>query len=102
MTSMSMAHPELGVPRADHSGFWRNGLAAGLAVALHVLVLALLVHTWSVQMPAPAPQAVLRTQLVMLPPAPPAPAAEPVRPAEPDPNEITAPPEKPKKGWWRR
>ena len=32
MTSMSMAHPELGVPRADHSGFWRNGLAAGLAV----------------------------------------------------------------------
>ena len=93
MTSMSMAHPELGVPRADHSGFWRNGLAAGLAVALHVLVLALLVHTWSVQMPAPAPQAVLRTQLVMLPPAPPAPAAEPlpavVEPAPPAPTVAT-------------
>ncbi|NBB34504.1 energy transducer TonB [Pseudomonas sp. BC115LW] len=93
MTSMSMAHPELGGPRADHSGFWRNGLAAGLAVALHVLVLALLVHTWSVQMPAPAPQAVLRTQLVMLPPAPPAPAAEPlpavVEPAPPAPTVAT-------------
>jgi ribonuclease E len=37
-----------------------------------------------------------------------APAPEPVAeevptaPAEPDPNEITTPPEKPRKGWWRR
>jgi len=90
MTSMSMAHPTLGLPRADHSGFWRNSLAAGLAVALHVLVLAVLVRTWSVAPPPlPAPAAVLRTQLVMLPPAPQAPAAEPlpavVEPAPPEP-----------------
>ncbi|MDX9663867.1 energy transducer TonB [Pseudomonas sp. P5_152] len=91
MTSMSIAHPALVLPRADQSGFWRNSLAAGLAVALHVLVLALLVHTWSVAPPPPAPAAVLRTQLVMLPPAPPAPvpAAEPlpavVEPAPPAP-----------------
>lgn len=29
-------------------------------------------------------------------------AVEPAAPAEPDPAEITAPPPKPKKGWWRR
>ena len=29
-------------------------------------------------------------------------AAAPVISAEPDPNEISAPPEKPKRGWWRR
>ena len=28
--------------------------------------------------------------------------AGPAAPAEPDPNEITTPPEKPRKGWWRR
>ncbi|KQV57182.1 MULTISPECIES: ribonuclease E/G [unclassified Caulobacter] len=28
--------------------------------------------------------------------------AAPAAPAEPDPNEITTPPEKPRKGWWRR
>ena len=46
--------------------------------------------------PAPAPEPVVAA-------APePEPAPAPVTPKEPDPNEITAPPEKPKKGWWRR
>ncbi|WP_339547590.1 energy transducer TonB [Pseudomonas sp. RA_35y_Pfl2_P32] len=94
MTSMSMANPALVLPRVDHSGFWRNSLAAALAVALHGLVLGLLVHTWSVAPPPPAAAAVLRTQLVMLPPAPPPPAAVPlpavVEPAPPAPV-VTAP-----------
>ncbi len=34
--------------------------------------------------------------------AAPAASVAPAAPAEPDPNEITAPPEKPKRGWWRR
>jgi len=38
--------------------------------------------------PAPAPEPVVE--------------AAPAAPAEPDPNEITTPPEKPRKGWWRR
>jgi len=39
----------------------------------------------------PAPEPVVETV-----------AVEPPAPAEPDPAEITAPPPKPKKGWWRR
>lgn len=53
----------------------RNSLAAGLAVALHGVVLALLVSGWSVEMPVPDQPMVLKTHMVMLPPA-----------AEPDPQ----------------
>ncbi|MDO1558449.1 ribonuclease E/G [Brevundimonas sp. 2R-24] len=47
--------------------------------------------------PAAAPEA----PVVEAQPEPePQPAAEPAQPAEPDPAEITAPPVKPKRGWW--
>jgi ribonuclease E len=48
---------------------------------------------------APAPEAVIA------PPAAPAPAPQPIDVAalvSDDPNQIVAPPEKPKRGWWRR
>lgn len=48
--------------------------------------------------PAPVTEKVLETVAVA---APEPVAAEPVS-AEPDPHEIAAPPEKPKRGWWRR
>ncbi|MGY1448522.1 energy transducer TonB [Pseudomonas chlororaphis] len=70
---------------------WRShALAAALAVALHAGVLALLVAGWSVEPPAAEQPAVLRTQLVMLPPAPQAP--EPA-PALVEPAPTPAPPE---------
>ncbi|WP_277589173.1 energy transducer TonB [Pseudomonas chlororaphis] len=70
---------------------WRShALAATLAVVLHAGVLALLVAGWSVEPPAAEQPAVLRTQLVMLPPAPQAP--EPV-PALVEPAPTPAPPE---------
>ncbi|PMY65512.1 MULTISPECIES: energy transducer TonB [Pseudomonas] len=71
---------------------WRShALAAVLAVALHAGVLALLVAGWSVEPPAAEQPAVLRTQLVMLPPAPQAPEPAPAlvehapTPAPPEP-----------------
>ncbi|MHC8305512.1 energy transducer TonB [Pseudomonas sp. PB3P13] len=86
------------------NGFWQNGLAAGLAVALHAVVLVLLVHGWSVDPPPAAQPAVLRTQLVMLPPAlepapapvsaTPEPAPASVQPA-PAPEPVIAAPVKP-------
>jgi len=48
--------------------------------------------------PAPAPEPAPKPASAPQPVAEAAPAA----PAEPDPNEITTPPEKPRKGWWRR
>lgn len=70
MTAMIMHTPTLTLQRSARSGFWQNSLAAGLAVALHVVVLALLVHGWSLEkVPATQPTA-LRTQLVLLPPEP--------------------------------
>jgi ribonuclease E len=62
----------------------------------------------------PSPEAVAEAAEVAAEPAPPAPVAEtPVlepepaaapepAPREPDPNEISAPPAQPKRGWWRR
>ncbi|HYE47931.1 MAG TPA: ribonuclease E/G [Caulobacter sp.] len=50
--------------------------------------------------PAPAPEPEPEPVVAAAPEA--APAPEPAKAAEPDPAEITAPPEKPKKGWWRR
>lgn len=61
---------------------------------------------------APAPETAEPEAVEVAPPAPtveaapePGPVVEAVeeaQPAEPDPNEITAPPEKPRRGWWRR
>lgn len=71
---------------------WRShALAAALAVALHAGVLALLVAGWSVEPPAAAQPAVLRTQLVMLPPTAPQ-VPEPV-PALVEPAPTPVPPE---------
>jgi periplasmic protein TonB len=69
MTAMTLHSPYLAAATVDRSGMWRNGLAASLAVGLHVIVLALLVRGWVLESPA-----VLRTQLVILAPTPEAPA----------------------------
>ena len=89
MTAMITHTPTLTLQRSVRSGFWQNSLAAGLAVALHVIVLALLVHGWSPQTTPATQPTVLRTQLVMLPPAAqpqapePVPASTPPAPPEP-------------------
>ncbi|BAV75976.1 TonB family protein [Pseudomonas chlororaphis subsp. aurantiaca] len=98
MTAMIMHSPQQTLddfslqPLRRH---WRpHALAATLAVALHAGVLALLVAGWSVEPPAAEQPAVLRTQLVMLPP--PASAPEPAPAlveAEATPMPTPAPPE---------
>lgn len=95
MTAMIMHSPSMTLPPSARSGFWQNSLAASLAVALHAIVLALLVHGWSPEKPPVEPPAVLRTQLVMLPPAPQPVAPEPalVEPSPPEP--VVASPVKP-------
>ncbi|AZC31985.1 Ferric siderophore transport system, periplasmic binding protein TonB [Pseudomonas chlororaphis subsp. piscium] len=92
MTAMIMHSPQQTLddfslrPLREH---WRpHALAATLAVALHAGVLALLVAGWSVEPPAAEQPAVLRTQLVMLPPTAPA-LVEP----EATPMPTLAPPE---------
>lgn len=63
-----------------------------------------------VEEPKPAAPASRRKAAAMVAPAPEpepievqaGPTSEPSVPAEPDPAEITAPPAKPKSGWWRR
>ncbi|CAH0321364.1 energy transducer TonB [Pseudomonas brassicacearum] len=96
MTAMIMHSPALNVP-APGRRFWKNSLAAGLAVALHAGVVALLVLGWSVEKPAAEAPRVLRTQLVMLPPAPEALAPVPVAPVAPPPVEpASAPVEAPR------
>ncbi len=69
-----------------------NSLAAGLAVALHAGVVALLVLGWSVEKPAAETPRVLHTQLVMLPPAPEALVPVPVAPVAPPSVEPTSAP----------
>ncbi|MDP9525875.1 energy transducer TonB [Pseudomonas protegens] len=76
MTAMIMHNPTTMPLRPEASGFWRNSLAATLALALHAGVLAALVLGWSVDKPKVETPAVLTTQLVML--APPAAPAEPL------------------------
>ncbi|MGD8217057.1 TonB family protein [Pseudomonas thivervalensis] len=94
MTAMIMHSPSLSAPALGRS-FWKNSLAAGLAVALHVGVVALLVLGWSVEKPVAETPQVLRTQLVMLPAAsvPEAPALAPVFSAATPSVESTAPPQ---------
>lgn len=90
MTAMTLHSPYVAAAPVDRSGIWRNGLAASLAVGLHVIVLALLVRGWVVESPPVEQPAVLRTQLVILAPTPEAPA--PQAPA-PEPLSVVAQPE---------
>ncbi|KTB62083.1 energy transducer TonB [Pseudomonas fluorescens] len=92
MTAMIMHSPLLTMPSRGPSGFWRNSLAASLAVALHVGVLAALMLGWSTEKPAVQAPRVMHTQLVMLPAAPvPAPAPEPVAVTPPEPVAVPVP-----------
>ncbi len=91
MTAMIMDSPSLSVPALGRR-FWKNSLAAGLAVALHAGVVALLVLGWSVEKPAAETPRVLHTQLVMLPPAPEALVPVPVAPVAPPSVEPTSAP----------
>ncbi|NUT83452.1 energy transducer TonB [Pseudomonas brassicacearum] len=95
MTAMIMHSPSLGAP-ASRRGLWKNSLAAGLALALHAGVVALLVLGWSVEKPAAEAPRVLHTQLVMLPATavPEAPAPAPVIPVAPPAVESTPSPMK--------
>lgn len=68
MTTMILRGPIFSLREALPTGFWNHSLAAGAAIVLHVVVLALLVSGWSVQPPAVDKPLVLKTQLVMLPP----------------------------------
>ena len=90
MTAMIMHSPTLTMAPRDASGFWRNSLAASLAVALHVGVLAALMLGWSTEKPVVEAPRVMHTQLVMLPPAP-APVPEPVAVAAPPPEPVAVP-----------
>ncbi|UVM08842.1 energy transducer TonB [Pseudomonas protegens] len=76
MTAMIMHNPTAMPLRPEASGFWRNSLAASLALALHAGVLVALVLGGSVDKPQVETPPVLTTQLVML--APPAAPAEPL------------------------
>ncbi|MBV4462388.1 TonB family protein [Pseudomonas sp. SWRI79] len=86
MTAMIMPSPSMTLRDAARNGFWKNSLAASLAVGLHAIVLALLVHGWTLEKPPLEQPAVLRTQLVMLPPAPK--ATEPVAAPTPLPEPV--------------
>ncbi|AZF42354.1 Ferric siderophore transport system, periplasmic binding protein TonB [Pseudomonas sp. R1-43-08] len=86
MTAMIMH--SLTQARAPHSdGMWRISLAAGLAVALHVAVVAALMLGWSPEKPVVDAPRVMHTQLVMMP----APEPEPVAPALPEPVAVPVP-----------
>ena len=74
MTAMIMHGSSTGWPALERDGFWRNGLAAGGAVALHAAVVVMLAAGWTVEKPLVEAPRVLRTQLVFLPPAPQVPA----------------------------
>lgn len=90
MTAMIMHSPQLLIASRDTAGFWRNSLAASVAVALHVGVLAALMLGWSTEKPQVEVPRVMHTQLVMLPPAP-VPVPEPVAVAAPPPEPVAVP-----------
>ncbi|WDG44730.1 energy transducer TonB [Pseudomonas synxantha] len=93
MTAMIMHSPTPAMTPRDASGGWRNSLAAGLAVALHVGVLAALMMGWSTQKPVVDSPRVMHTQLVMLPAAPaPEPLVATSAPPEPEPVPVPAKP----------
>ncbi|AZE88957.1 energy transducer TonB [Pseudomonas orientalis] len=76
MTAMIM-HGATRAQMPDSDGLWRNSLAAGLAVALHVAVAAALMLGWSPEKPQADAPRVMHTQWVMMP------APEPVAPLTP-------------------
>ncbi len=88
MTAMIMHSPMLAVAPGEPSGFWRNSVAASLAVALHVGVLAALMLGGSTDRPPMETPRVMHTQLVMMPPAP---VPEPVAVAAPAPEPVVVP-----------
>lgn len=98
MTAMIMHSSSMNLPVAASHRFWQNSLAAGLAVALHAAVAALLVLGWSVEKPAAEAARVLRTQWEVLPaPAPEAAAPAPLEPVAAQPVEsVPAPAEMPR------
>ena len=59
------------------SDIWQHSFAAGLAVALHGVVVLLLINNWTPEVPAVKPAKVMTTQWVMLAPTVPPPASEP-------------------------
>jgi len=67
------------------SDLWQHSFAAGLAVALHGVVVLLLINNWAPEVPAVKPPKVMTTQLVMVAPTvqPPAPEPAPMPVAEP-------------------
>jgi len=89
MTAMIMHSPTLVMAPRETTGFWRNSLAASLAVALHVAVLAALMLGWTAEKPVVDAPRVMHTQLVMLPAAVPEPVA--VTPPAPEPVAIPVP-----------
>lgn len=91
MTAMIMHGSSMGWPVPGREGFWRNGLAAGGAVALHAAVIVMLAAGWTVEKPAVEAPRALRTQLVILPPAPAPQAPAPVAAVTPQPVEAPAP-----------
>jgi protein TonB len=83
---MTMPNSTSTLRDGGHDAFWKNGLAASLAIALHAVVLALLVSGWSVEPPVADKPLVLKTHLVMLPPAAQPEPEIPVAMAEPQPQ----------------
>ncbi|WP_419710180.1 energy transducer TonB [Pseudomonas sp. NFX224] len=59
------------------SDLWQHSFAAGLAVALHGVVVLLLINNWTPEMPAVKPAKAMITQWVMLAPTVQPPASEP-------------------------
>ena len=98
MSALVMSQSPSFAITAPSSGWLRSFLAAGVAVGLHALVLALLLAHWQAETPAAPQVRTLTTRLITLaPPAPPQPevivappaVVEPVQPVEaakPDPR----------------
>ncbi|ARU86639.1 energy transducer TonB [Pseudomonas sp. M30-35] len=88
---MMLSTQSFGLSRLSNASGWRNFMAAGVAVGVHVLVLALLLTQWSSEKPDAPQVRTLTTQLITLPaPAPPA-VPEIITPPEP----VAAPPVQP-------
>jgi protein TonB len=98
MTAMIMHSPALTLAPREWARLCKNGLAAGLALALHLGVLGLLAAGWAPEKPQAQAPSVMHTQLVMLPPAPALPEPVPVAPelpSEPLPESVIPAPVKP-------
>lgn len=88
-----MSTPNLVLSRLPSAASWRNFTAAGVAVGLHALVLALLLVHWPSDTPEAPQVRTLTTQLITLPaPVPPAPTVAPSEVLLPV---VTAPPVEP-------